>query len=65
MGLVAIGIGVEAVLRLFEPVAVAFGEAMIIAILGLAVNIVSAVLLSGNRDHRHGEQRLDDAQVTP
>lgn len=54
LGLVALGIGVESVLRLFQPINVAFGEATIIAGVGLAVNIASAFLLSGGHDHHHG-----------
>lgn len=54
LGLIALGIGVESVLRLFEPINVAFGEATIVAVLGLAVNLVSALLLSGGNHHHHG-----------
>lgn len=54
LGLIALGIGVESVLRLFEPITVAFGEATIVAVLGLAVNLVSALLLSGGHHHHHG-----------
>ncbi|MDF2386787.1 CDF family Co(II)/Ni(II) efflux transporter DmeF [Nostoc ellipsosporum NOK] len=53
LGLIALGIGVESVLRLFEPIRVAFGEATIVAVLGLAVNLASAVLLSGGHHHGH------------
>ncbi|WP_454884637.1 CDF family Co(II)/Ni(II) efflux transporter DmeF [Sphingomonas oryzagri] len=53
LGLIALGIGVESVLRLFQPITVAFGEATIIAIIGLGVNIASAFLLSGGHHHRH------------
>ncbi len=53
LGLIALGIGVESVLRLFEPITVAFGEATIVAVLGLAVNLVSALLLSGGHHHHH------------
>ncbi len=53
LGIVALGIGVESAQRLFEPIQVAFGEATVIAVLGLAVNIVSAVLLSGGHHHHH------------
>ncbi|MCE7796921.1 CDF family Co(II)/Ni(II) efflux transporter DmeF [Sphingobium sufflavum] len=56
LGLIALGIGVESALRLLQPVTVAFGEATIIAAVGLAVNIASAVLLSGgHHGHHHGE----------
>lgn len=54
LGLVALGIGVESMLRLFQPIQVAFGEATWIAALGLLVNIASAFLLSGGHGHDHG-----------
>ena len=50
----AIGIGVESVMRMFQPTTVAFGEATIVAIVGLAVNLVSALLLAGSHSHDHG-----------
>lgn len=53
LGLIALGIGVESILRLFEPINVAFGTATWIACIGLAVNIASALLLSGGH-HHHG-----------
>jgi cation diffusion facilitator family transporter len=53
LGIIALGIGVESTLRLFQPINVAFGEATVIAVIGLAVNIVSAVLLSGGHHHGH------------
>jgi len=53
LGLVSIGIGVESLIRLLEPTQVDFGTATLIAIAGLAVNIVSALLLSGSHGHSH------------
>lgn len=53
LGLIALGIGVESVMRLFQPINVAFGEATWVAVVGLAVNIVSAFLLSGGHHHHH------------
>ena len=53
LGDVAVGIGVESVKRLLEPTTVAFGEATIVAVVGLAVNLVSALLL-GAGHHHHG-----------
>ena len=46
LGMIALLIGYEAVLRLFEPVAIRFNEAIPIAILGLCVNAASAWLSS-------------------
>jgi len=54
LGLIALGIGVESAVRLFQPIHVAFGEATLIAVVGLAVNLVSAALLSGGHHHGHG-----------
>lgn len=52
LGLVSVGILYEAVARIFNPVAIAFGEALTIAVIGLGVNLVSAWLLS-DHDHDH------------
>ena len=54
---IAVLIGHEAVSRIFAPVPIHFAEAIPIACLGLAVNIASALLLSGadhHHDHAHG-----------
>ena len=59
LALIAIGIGMESALRLFRPTAVAFGDATIVAILGLVVNIASAALLSGNHGHSHAHGHGD------
>ena len=47
LAMIALLIGYEAVSRLFAPVPIHFAEAIPIAVLGLAVNIASAWLLSG------------------
>lgn len=54
LALIALAIGIESAFRLFQPIAVAFDDATIIAVIGLIVNIVSAVLLSGDHGHAHG-----------
>ena len=53
LGLVALGIGIESMMRLLEPTAVQFETATLIAVVGLVVNIVSALLLSGGHAHHH------------
>lgn len=53
LGVVAIGIAWESIGRLIAPKDVAFGEATVVAVLGLVVNLVSAVLLSGGHGHGH------------
>jgi cation diffusion facilitator family transporter len=57
LAMIALLIAYESVSRLFAPVTIHFAEAIPIACLGLAVNIVSAWLLSGGghgHDHSHG-----------
>jgi len=59
LGVVALGVGVESVMRLYQPVPIQYLEAMIVAALGLGVNIASALMLhddgheheSGHHDH--------------
>jgi cation diffusion facilitator family transporter len=54
--MIAVLIGYEAVARLVAPVPIGFNEAIPIAALGLIVNVVSALLLSGGgggHDHSH------------
>jgi cation diffusion facilitator family transporter len=53
LALIALLIGWEAITRLLAPVPIAFAEAIPIACLGLAVNVVSAWLLRGGH-HHHG-----------
>ncbi|WLG92918.1 CDF family Co(II)/Ni(II) efflux transporter DmeF [Pseudomonas cucumis] len=62
LGLVSIGIAGESIVRLLQPTTVAFTEATVIAVVGLAVNIVSAFLLSGNHGH-HGHDHHDHSHA--
>ena len=52
LAMIALLIGYEAVARFFAPAPIDFAEAIPIACAGLAVNVVSAWLLSGG-DHAH------------
>jgi cation diffusion facilitator family transporter len=55
LAMIAILIGYEAVSRLIAPVPISFNEAIPIAVLGLIVNVASALLLGGSgHDHDHG-----------
>jgi cation diffusion facilitator family transporter len=53
LALVSLGIGVESVMRLLQPADVQFGTATLIAVVGLAVNVVSALLLGHGHSHGH------------
>src|ERR1700692_3982567 len=60
LAMIALLIGYEAVSRLLTPVPISFNEAIPIAVLGLAVNVVSAWLLSGGHHHGHGHGHAHD-----
>ena len=62
LGLVALGIAVESVLRFLNPQPVAFSEATAIAVLGLLVNLLSAVLLGPDHHHDHHHEPHDHAE---
>ena len=54
LGMIALGIGYESVLRLLYPVAIHYREVIPIAALGLCVNLASAWLVRESHDHGHG-----------
>jgi len=54
LGIIAVQIAYESLLRLFSPVPIVYGESIAVACLGLAVNVVSAFLLRDSHDHHHG-----------
>ena len=53
LALFALLIGWESVVRLANPVAISFQQAIIVAVIGLVVNLASAWLLHDNHDHGH------------
>lgn len=53
LGIVALLIGWESLVRLGSPVSISFDEAILVAIIGLVVNLVSAWLLKDDHDHHH------------
>lgn len=54
LALFSIGIAAESVKRLFAPERVDFADATVVAVLGLIVNLASAVLLFDRYHHGHG-----------
>ena len=59
LALIAAAIGYEALTRLYAPVVIHFREAIALAVVGLAVNLVSAWLLF-DEDHHHHALAHDD-----
>lgn len=53
LGVVAFLVATESVERLIEPTDVDFGDALIVAVIGLLVNLTSAFVLAGGGHHHH------------
>jgi cation diffusion facilitator family transporter len=60
--IVALLIAAESFDRIIHPVQIHFNEALIVAIIGLVVNLISALLLEGGHQHSH-EHDHDDGSV--
>lgn len=59
LAMIALLIGWESLLRLYSPVAIDFGQAVLVASIGLVVNLVCAWLLRGDHDHHHHDHHHD------
>jgi cation diffusion facilitator family transporter len=53
LGVTAVAVAVESVQRLIAPARVAYGDALLIAAIGLGVNLVSAAILKDSHGHAH------------
>jgi cation diffusion facilitator family transporter len=53
LAVVALAMVVESGKRFFNPEAIDFGPALVVAVVGLVVNVVCAVVLGGGHDHGH------------
>jgi cation diffusion facilitator family transporter len=60
LALISLLIGYEAITRFIWPVPIRFNEAIPIAVLGLAVNVASVLLLSGGAHHHNDHGHSDD-----
>ncbi|PWU10747.1 MAG: cation transporter [Verrucomicrobia bacterium] len=62
LGVVAVLVLIESVERLFDPVAIRFDEALLVAVAGLIVNVVSALILNvDHHGHSHDDHHRDHA----
>jgi cation diffusion facilitator family transporter len=60
LAFIAVLVGVESLQRLFSPQQIQFNEALIVAVVGLVVNLVSAVLLQEDSHHETEGTHLHD-----
>src|SRR5258708_25559214 len=58
--MISLLIGYESIDRFFNPVQIAFNQAIPIAVVGLGVNLLSAFLLRDDHDHHHGHTHDHD-----
>src|ERR1700691_5028835 len=63
LGVIAAGVAVESVERLLMPVTVDYRNALIIAGVGLAVNVICAFILADSHDHDHGHNHARDHNI--
>ena len=60
LGVIALLIAYESLVRLARPVPIAYSEAIAVAVVGLAVNLISAWLLRDDPQHEHHHSVEDD-----
>jgi cation diffusion facilitator family transporter len=56
LGVFALSMAWESIERLFNPVQIAFNQALLVAILGLIINGISVWILDGRRNHAQDEE---------
>src|ERR1041385_3142107 len=61
LAMIALLIGYESIDRLIEPVPIAFNQAILIAVAGLGINLLSAVVLRDDHGHAHHDHDHDHA----
>jgi len=60
LGVIALLMGIESIKRLFSPQPIRFDEAIAVAFVGLAVNVISAFLLQQKQHHHRNESHTHD-----
>jgi cation diffusion facilitator family transporter len=55
LAFIAALMGYESVMRLFNPVPISFNQAILVAVIGLAVNLASALILKESHEHGHDQ----------
>ncbi len=59
LGIVALIMAAESIMRLVNPAGIQFNQAILVAVVGLAVNLFSAIML-GSHEHEHDGQKHTD-----
>lgn len=59
LGFVALYVAAESIHRFFRPLSIQYNQAIIVAIIGLAVNLISAFILRDRGHEQHSHQHKD------
>lgn len=59
LGFTGVWIIIEALQRLISPLEIKFEEAILVAIIGLVVNVISIIIMEGKHHHEHKEKATD------
>ncbi|MBS0280525.1 MAG: CDF family Co(II)/Ni(II) efflux transporter DmeF [Proteobacteria bacterium] len=60
LGITGLAVAIESVTRLIHPANVAYGDALLIAVIGLCVNLISAFILKDAHQHDHAHGHAHD-----
>jgi cation diffusion facilitator family transporter len=64
LSITALAVAIESIERIISPSTVAYGDALLIACIGLAVNLISALILKdSHHGHSHGHDHGDHAHA--
>jgi cation diffusion facilitator family transporter len=63
LAIVALMMAIESILRLVEPQQIYFNEAIVVAIIGLCVNVASVFLLHDDHHHHHHSHQHEEGHV--
>ncbi len=53
LGFTSLAIIWESVERFFKPLSISFGEAVLVAVIGLVINVICVFVMGGNHHHNH------------
>jgi cation diffusion facilitator family transporter len=59
LGLVGLFMGYISIVRLFQPMDIRYNDAILIAVIGLGVNLISIFMLNPGHQHHHGHDHDD------
>lgn len=62
LGIVGVFVLVVSIQRMLRPVAIGYNQALIVAVIGLVVNVICALVLQSGGTHDHGDDDHDDGE---